>query len=120
MVGNASIRTGRMVALAAALAVLCALLAIWNTSSAHAERYCWGYNLPSQGSTCHLDHERWASEVRGMGTHSVCVWHAPYGPIRCSTGANVWVSNNYGANYWGVPYIQNNAPGSTVGYGEAF
>jgi hypothetical protein len=118
---NTSIRAGRMVSIAAALAALCALMAIWNTSSAHAEQYCWGVNLPSQGATCHMNHERWASETRGMGAqHSVCVWHQPFGPIRCSSGPGAWVFNGLGGNYWGIPYIQDNAPGATVAYGEAF
>lgn len=121
MISNVSVRTGRIVALAAVLAGLCASMAALNTPSAHAENYCWGYYLPSQGATCHLDHERYASEVRGMGgQRSVCVWQQPYGPIKCSSGPGVWVFNNYGTNYWGTPYIQDNAPGGTYGYGEAF
>jgi hypothetical protein len=121
MIGNMSVRTGRLIALAAVLAGLCASMFALNTSAAHAEQYCWGYYLPGLEATCHLNHERYASEVRGMGgQHSVCVWQQPIGPMRCSSGPGVWVVNSYGTNYWGVPYIQDNAPGGTYGYGEAF
>jgi hypothetical protein len=120
MIRNVSLRTGRIVALAAVLAGLCATMLAFNTSSANAERYCWGVWLPGKGATCN-HHERWASQVSGMGAqHSVCVWHQPFGPIKCSGGPGAWVTNNYGTNYWGIPYIQDNAAGGTTAYGEVF
>lgn len=121
MVGNMSTRAGRVVALAALLAGICASMVLLPTTPAHAERYCWGAYLPGEGAKCHLDHERWATEVWGEGAqHSVCVWQQPYGPIKCSSGPEVWVLNYYGSNVYGVPYIEDHAPGATYAYGEVF
>jgi hypothetical protein len=112
---------GRLTALIAALASICALMAISTPPSAHAEQYCWGVFLPKLEATCSHNHVRFASEVRGKGNeHSVCVWLQPFGPIRCSTGPGVWVFNNYGKNLEGLGMIQDNAPGGTVAFGEIF
>jgi len=121
MVKDVAARSSRLFALAAVLTGLCVSMALASAPSAHAENFCWGAWLPGLESTCHLNHERYASEVRGKGDqHSVCVWQQPIGPLRCSSGPGVWVVNSYGTNYWGVPYIQDNASGGTFAYGEAF
>lgn len=114
-------RTGRLAVLWGLLAGVCALMAISAPPSAHAEQYCWGAFLPKEAATCQHDHIRFASEVRGKGNeHSVCVWLQPFGPIKCSTGAGVWVFNNYGKNLEGLGKIQDNAPGGTFAFGEIF
>src|SRR5882757_6396547 len=121
MVDNMSARVGRIVALAGVLAGLCVSMVVFAAPSAHAEQFCWGYHLPGYEAQCHLNHERYASQVWGKGAeHSVCVVQAPIGPWKCSSGPGVWVLNSYGTNYWGVPYIMDNAAGATYAYGEVF
>ncbi len=121
MISYVPARVGRIVALVGILAGLYASMAVFAASSAHAERFCWEKYLPKEAATCHLNHERYASEVWGLGKeHSVCVWQQPYGPLRCSSGPGVWVLNSYGTNFWGIPYIQDNAPGGTYVLAEVF
>jgi hypothetical protein len=120
MIDYVSVRAVRLATLACVVGGVLAIATL-TPQPAHAEQFCWGYYLPKLEATCHLNHERYASEVWGMGKEkSVCVWQQPIGPIRCSGGADVWVQNYYGTDYWGVPYIQDNASNGTYAYGEVF
>jgi hypothetical protein len=120
MLNYASKRVGRTTALIGVLASICASLAVVTPAPASAERYCWGAFLPGLEATC-SGPERFGTEVKGMGEqHSVCVAIAPFGPIKCSSGPGVWVTNNYGSNKKGAGWIQDNASGGTTAYGEIF
>lgn len=120
MVDHVSGRIGRIAALVGVLAGVCASVAMFTASSASAEQYCWGKVLTEEKS-CYSGHTRFASVVQGMGNEkSVCVAIAPWGPIKCSSGPGVWVTNNYGKNLEGQGWIADNAVGKTTVWGEIF
>ncbi len=119
MVDRVSGRIGRTAALAGILASVCVWIALFTPPSAHAEQYCWGTVLSNEKS-CE-GHLRFGSEVRGMGKEkSVCIAIAPFGPIKCSSGREVWVTTNYGTNLEGKGWIADNAAGATTVFGEIF
>jgi hypothetical protein len=120
MLDQVPVHIGRLAALVGVLVSLCVVMALSGAASASAEQYCWGANLSNENS-CSSGHTRFASEVKGMGSsHSVCVAIQPFGPIRCSSGPGVWVTNNYGTNLEGQGWIADNAKGATTVFGEIF
>jgi hypothetical protein len=108
--------------LAALLGVL-ALMAVavsLTAGSASASPYCGGQTVSNYGF-CY-GAARSQTEVRGMGeSHSICVGAGIlYG--NCSGGPGQWVSTHLNTEgpYYAEPWIQDNAAGATVIWGESF
>jgi hypothetical protein len=92
-------------------------LTLFSPTASASSPYCGGQNL-SNFQYCY-GAARNLSEVRGYGlSHSVCVGAgAIFGG--CSGGPNQIVSANFGSVFHIEPWIEDNAAGATVVYGEA-
>lgn len=108
----------RLAALAGVLAMLGVSLTLF-APSASASKYCGGKKLTNY-ETC-VGAARNLHEVKGFGEEkSVCVGISAVGGGHCSGGPHQIAVYNYGTVYYTEPWIQDNAVGSTIVYGEAF
>lgn len=107
----------RVAALAGTLVVLCAALAL-AAPQASASPYCGGQTL-SNYQYCY-GAARSLSGVTGYGvSHSVCVG-ADIFSGGCSGGPGQTRTMSLGFTIYGRPWIEDNAAGATVVYGETF
>jgi len=109
----------RLTPLAAGVAALAVLLVLaFSNGQAQASPFC-GSQTVSPGSPCY-GAARAMNGVNGYGTsHSVCVGAGILaGP--CSSGPGQLATMNIGFTYTAQPWIADNAPGSTVVYGNTF
>lgn len=107
----------RFAVLAAALAVLCTALAL-SASSASASPFCGGQTV-SNYSYCY-GAARSLNGDSGYGvSHSICIGAgAIWGG--CSGGPGQSKTMNLGGPVYAEPWIEDNAAGATVVYGETF
>jgi hypothetical protein len=110
-------RARRIAALVAMLAALCVMLAI-AAPSASASPYCGGTRL-SNFARC-VGASRSLRGTTGHGDeHSVCVGAgAIFG--KCSGGPGQIATWEFGSVINAEPWIQDNASGSTIVWGETF
>jgi hypothetical protein len=107
----------RLALLALLLATLGVTLALFS-HSASASPYCGGQFL-TNFQTCY-GAERSMTGVTGYGLErSVCVGIAPISG-HCSGGPRQIATFNWGSAIYSSPYIQDNASGGTVVWGETF
>lgn len=105
----------RLAVLFGLLVTLCASMVMF-ASSASASPYCGGVRLTNYG-ICY-GAERSMRSVTGYGQErSVCVGIAPISG-NCSGGPGQLASFNWGSSIYSSPYIQDNAVGSTIVWGE--
>jgi hypothetical protein len=113
--GVARHRFRLLLMLAGVLVTLCISLAL-SAPSASASPYCGGTWLTNYG-ICY-GAERSMTGVSGYGLErSVCVGIAPISG-NCSGGPRQLASFNWGSAIYSSPYIQDNAPGGTIVWGE--
>ena len=107
----------RLAALAGVLATLCVSLTLFAPSASASSKYCGGLRL--NGHEICFGVARNLEEVRGYGEeHSVCVGIGAKGG-HCSGGPHQIATLNEGKVVFQKPWIEDNAAGSTVVFGEA-
>jgi hypothetical protein len=108
----------RFAALAGVLAILYVSLTLLAPSASASSKYCGGQRL--NGHEYCFGVARNLEEVKGYGEeHSVCVGIGAASG-HCSGGPHQIATFNEGKVVHEEPWIQDNASGSTVVYGEAF
>jgi|GEM_PF-5936465 hypothetical protein len=110
--------TPRLALLAGVIAMLSVALMLIASSASASSKYCGGQRL-SGGEYC-FGVARDVEEVKGYGEeHSVCVGIGAESG-HCSGGPHQIATFDKGTVVDEEPWIQDNAAGSTVVYGEAF
>lgn len=110
--------TSRLAVLAGVLVMLSVALTFIASSASASSKYCGGLRL--NGHEICFGVARNLEEVKGYGEeHSVCVGIGAKGG-HCSGGAHQIATFNEGKVVFQKPWIEDNAAGSCVVFGEAF